>query len=167
MPQLQLPIFPAGSTHITSTLAFESRDGRVTYFHGQMPVFSHGEEDWRTFRMITSQFVVNGNARQADIVRAFGVSDISVKRSVKKYREQGPAGFYAPRHVRGANVLTAETIEKLEDLMATGMDRSAAARELGLKPNTVAKAMRTGRVRGKKSSPPGRPPSPAQRASAV
>ena len=130
MPQLQLPIFPAGSTHITPMLAFECRDGRVTYFHGQMPVFVHEEDDSRTFRMITSQLVVNGNARQADIVRAFGVSDVSVKRSVKRYREWGPAGFYAARHVRGAKVLTAETIEKLEDLMATGMDRGAAAREL-------------------------------------
>jgi hypothetical protein len=165
MPQLQLPIFPAGSTHITQMLVFECRDGRVTYFHGQMPVFSHAEGDSRTFRMITSQFVVNGNATQADIVRAFGVTDVSVKRAVKRYREQGVAGFYAPRHVRGAKVLTAETIEKLEDLMATGMDRAAAARQLGLKPNTVAKAMRTGRVRGKKSPQPGTQAGQAQRAS--
>jgi hypothetical protein len=155
MPQLQLPIFPAGSTLITASLAFECRDGRVTYFHGQMPVFSHAEDDSRTFHMITSQFVVNGNATQADIVGAFGVTDISVKRSVKTYRERGTAGFYAPRHVRGAKVLTAETIETLEDLLASGMDRAAAARQLGLKPNTVAKAMRDGRVRGKKSPLPG------------
>ena len=167
MPQLQLPIFPAGSTHITQSLAFESCDGRVTYFHGQMPVFSHAEDDSRTFRMITSQFVVNGNATQADIVRAFGVTDISVKRSVKTHREQGTGGFYAARRVRGAKVLTAETIEKLEDLMATGMDRAAAARQLGLKPNTVAKAMRTGRVRGKKRPPPGTRGRSAPRASAA
>jgi hypothetical protein len=158
-------MFPAGATHISQMLVFECRDGQVTYFHGQMPVFSHAEKDSRTFRMITSQFVVNGNATQGDIVRAFGVTDISVKRSVKAYRERGHAGFYAPRQVRGAKVLTAETIEKLEDLMATGMDHAAAARQLGLKPNTVAKAMRTGRVRGKKSPQPGTRTSQAQRAS--
>jgi hypothetical protein len=157
MAQLQLPIFPAGSTLITPSLAFECREGRVTYFHGQMPVFSHAQDDSRTFRMITSQFVVNGNATQADIVRAFGVSDISVKRSVKTYRERGVGGFYAARHVRGAKVLTAQTIATLEDLLATGMDRAGAARQLGLKPNTVAKAMRDGRVRGKKRPRPGTP----------
>jgi transposase len=146
-------------------LVFECRDGRVTYFHGQMPVFSHAEDDSRTFRMITSQFVVNGNATQADIVRAFGVTSISVKRSVKTFRRRGSAGFYSARGVRGAKVLTAETIEKLEDLMATGMDRAAAAQQLGLKPNTVAKAMRAGRVRGKKSPQPGTRTSQAQRAS--
>jgi len=165
MPQLQLPIFPAGATHITPSLAFECDQGRVTYFHGHMPVFSHAQDDTRTFRMITSQFVVSGNATQADIVRAFGVTDSSVKRSVKTYRERDAGGFYAVRHVRGAKVLTEETIDTLEDLMATGMDRATAARQLGLKPNTVAKAMRAGRVRGKKSPPPGTRGSSAPRAS--
>jgi transposase-like protein len=151
MPQLQLPIFPAGATHITQNLAFEYRDGRVTYFYGQLPVFVHAEEDVRTFRMITSQFVVNGTVTQAEIARAFGVTAISVKRAVKTYRRQGPGGFYAPRPVRGAVVLTGEVIQQLEDLLAQGMERGAAARHLGLKPNTVTKAMRAGRVRGKKS----------------
>ena len=154
MPQLQLPIFPAGSTHITQNLAFECREGQVTYFHGQLPVFVHAADDARTFRMITSQFVYNGNATQADIARAFGVTAISVKRAVKRYTKQGPGGFYARRQVRGAAVLTAAVIEQLEELLAQGMDRSAAARQLGLKRDTVAKAMQAGRVRGKKRPPP-------------
>ncbi len=155
MPQLQLPMFPAGAVHITGELAFECRDGRVTYFYGQLPVFVHDEQDVRTFRMISSQFVVNGNATQAEIARAFGVTAISVKRSVKVYRQRGPGGFYAPRPVRGAAVLTAEVIEQIEELLAAGMEHGAAARQLGLKPNTVAKAIRAGRVRGKKKSPVG------------
>ena len=155
MPQLQLPIFPAGSTHITQRLAFECRDGQVTYFHGQLPVFVYAADDGRTFRMITSQFVVNGNATQAEIARAFGVTPISVKRAVKTYRRQGPGGFYASRQVRGPAVLTEAVIEQLEELLAQGMERGAAARHLGVKPNTVAKAMRAGRVREKKSPPRG------------
>ena len=43
MPQLHLPMFPTGVTHITSELAFEKKDGCVTYFNGHMPVFTHGE----------------------------------------------------------------------------------------------------------------------------
>ena len=151
MPQLQLPIFPAGSTHITQNLAVECREGLVTYFHGQLPVFVHAADDARTFRMMTSQFVYNGNATQAEIARAFGVTAISVKRAVKRYTKQGPGGFYARRQVRGAAVLTAAVIEQLEELLAQGMDRSAAARQLGLKRDTVAKAMQAGRVRLKKA----------------
>ena len=105
MPQLHLPMFPTGVTHITSELAFEKKDGCITYFNGHMPVFTHGEKDIATFRMITSQFCVSGYAKQSDIIRAFGVTSISVKRSVKLYREKGTRGFYAPRVTRGAAVL--------------------------------------------------------------
>ena len=38
MPQLHLPMFPTGVTHITSELAFEKKDGCITYFNGHMPV---------------------------------------------------------------------------------------------------------------------------------
>jgi hypothetical protein len=55
-------------------LAFEKRDGQVTYFNGSMPVFIHDENDVATFRMITAQFCINGNATQAEISRAFGVT---------------------------------------------------------------------------------------------
>ena len=94
MPQLHLPMFPNGVTAITDVLAFGSQDGRITYFSGQLPVFSHAEDDVASFRMITSQFCVQGCARQSDIIRAFGVTSISVKRSVKTYCEKGPKGFY-------------------------------------------------------------------------
>ena len=73
MPQLQLPMFPSGVTHITEQLAFMKNDGQVTYFNGHMPVFSHAENDLATFRMITSQFCVNGYVTQSDIIRTFGV----------------------------------------------------------------------------------------------
>jgi hypothetical protein len=92
--QLHLPMFPNGVTQITDELAFGKKDGP------HLPVFSHAENDMATFRMITSQFCVHGRAKQSDIIRAFGVTSISVKRSVKTYREKGPKGFYAPRHPR-------------------------------------------------------------------
>lgn len=106
MAQMQLPIFPDGVTHITAMLVFSKQDGRVTYFNGSMPVFVHDEQDIASFRMITAQFCVNGNAKQADIVRAFGVTKISLKRTVKRYREQGPKGFYVSPKRRGPAVLT-------------------------------------------------------------
>ena len=50
-------------------------------------------------------------------------------------------------------MLTQEVIERIEELLAQGMARGDAARHVGVKPNTVAKAMRAGRVRGKKRPP--------------
>jgi hypothetical protein len=84
-----------------------------------MTVFSHAESDINTFRMITSQFCVNGCVKQSDIIRAFGVTPISVKRSVKTYREKGPKGFYTPRVTRGAAVLGRGATATMERLAAS------------------------------------------------
>lgn len=92
MPQMQLPFFPQGVAPITPEFAVQNQEGHVTYFNGHMPIFIHGEHDIRTFRMITAQFCVNGNATQMELVRAFGVSAINVKRAVKRYRAHGPQG---------------------------------------------------------------------------
>lgn len=43
MPQIQVPLFPLGVTHITPVLAFGKEDGRVAYFNGSMPVYVHVE----------------------------------------------------------------------------------------------------------------------------
>ena len=147
MPQLHLPMFPAGVTPITDELAFERRDGKIAYFNGQTAVFVHAEDDVATFRMITSQFCAHGHAKQCDIIRAFGVTSISVKRSVKLYRERGAKGFYAPRATRGSAVLTAGVVAEIEGLLVEGVSLGEVAQKLGLKLNTLQKAVSAGRIR--------------------
>jgi hypothetical protein len=147
MPQLQLPMFPEGVTHITNQLAVMKQDGQVTYFNGHMPVFSHDATDIATFRMITSQFCVSGHVKQSDIIRAFGVTSISVKRSVKIYREKGPKGFYAPRVTRGPAVLMEDVVSEIEGRLAGGATPAEIGKDLGVKLNTLQKAMREGRIR--------------------
>jgi hypothetical protein len=41
MPQLLLPIFPDAVTPVKGLLSVGKQDGRVVYFHGVLPVFSH------------------------------------------------------------------------------------------------------------------------------
>jgi hypothetical protein len=160
MPQIQMPLFPHGATELTGDLAFEVRDGRVTYFYGHLPVFTHDEKDVRTFRMITSQFIVNGAVKQSQIIKAFGLPAVTVKRYVKLYRTKGTAGFFQePRH-RGPAVLTEDILKQAQQLLDDGMGRSAAAVRVGIKPNTLAKAIRAGRLHEREKklhrSPPAR-----------
>ena len=146
MTQLQLPIFPVGSTEVTHDLAFEKRDGQVTYFYGTLPVFSHAESDIASFRMITAQFYLNGYVKQMDIVRAFGVSPISVKRAVKRFQEEGPQGFYSDKKTRGTTVLTPEVLEQAQQLLNEGLEPSDVADQLAIKPDTLSKAIRAKRL---------------------
>ena len=62
MPQVQLPIFPAGVTHINSEVAFEERDGKVYYFNGHLPVFVHEKSALAAFRLFSTQLVINGDS---------------------------------------------------------------------------------------------------------
>ncbi len=146
MPQAQLPFFPSGTTEININLAFEKKEGRITYFSGTMPVFAHDENDQQTFLMIISQFHVNGNATQAELYRAFGITSITVKRAVKKYREQGASGFYKPRATRGATILTPEVLTQAQGLLDQGKEVSDTAKILGIKSNTLNKSVLDGRL---------------------
>lgn len=146
MPQLQLPIFPEGMTLINGNLGFVKKDHSITYVYGSLPVFSHDVDDIRSFRMITSQLYINGSASQAEICRAFGVSKISVMRSVKVYREKGIAGFFAEPNRRGAAVLTPSIINDIQDLLDTGRSIPEIAKELTLNADTLHKAVRAGKL---------------------
>jgi len=146
MPQLQLPIFPKGMTLINANLGFMREGNSLTYFYGHLPVFRHDADDQRSFRMITSQFYVNGSAKQAEICRAFGVSPISVKRYVKLYRQKGVAGFFEEPRRRGAAVLTPAVLQEVQGLLDEGLEIPEIASRLNLLADTLHKALRAGKL---------------------
>jgi transposase-like protein len=146
MPQALLPLFPAESTPINELLSFQKREGRVWYFHGCAPVFSHDEKDTASFQMFTSQLVALGRCKQVDIVRAFGVSTISVKRHVKKYREGGAQAFFKPRPSKTCTVWTPDRLKRAQELLHEGQSRQEVAQQLDIKPDTLYRAVRSGRL---------------------
>ena len=97
MPQLLLPIFSVGVNLITPELGYCREDHKIVYLHGMLPVFSHDVDDTASFKMIVCQFYVNGAAKQAQIVRAFGINPLALKRWVKKYRAEGAGAFFTKR----------------------------------------------------------------------
>ena len=149
MPQLQLPMFPAGVTEINSRIAVQKEAGKVFYIHGHLPVFQHEEQDVRSFRMFTSQMIESGTVEPKEIVKTFGVPMITVKRYMKLYREHGSKGFYEakPRH-SSASVLKGEVLERAQQLLDEGGSVPDVAAELDVLTNTLHKAIRAGRLRG-------------------
>jgi hypothetical protein len=157
MPQVQLPLFPAGTTTINEHLAFQCQEGQVVYLNGHLPVFTHAADDLAAFRLFSSQLIVNGTATQSEIVRAFGVPLITVKRSVKKYRQRGAAAFFVPPPPQCGHKLTAEMLARVQALLDEGQELPAISRQTGVLANTIHKAIRAGRLRRgakKKESPP-------------
>jgi hypothetical protein len=153
-----LPLIPDGATRISDSISVVRQNGRWTYFCGVSPVFQHAEDDRRAFRMFTVQLICQGACRQVDIVRAFGVSKNSVIRSVDAYRAGGVGSFYTPRAGRGASVLTPGVTAQAQQLLEVGLSTREVADHLGLKCDTLRKAIQQGRLTKPAPLPLGEPP---------
>jgi len=152
-----LPLIADGATRISNSISVVREKGQWIYFCGVQPVFEHAEGDRRSFQMFTAQLICQGACRQADIVRAFGVAKNSVIRSVKKYRAGGVEAFYTPRPPRGASVITPEVAAQAQSLLGAAWSPKEVANELGLKPDTLRKAIQQGRLIRPGPPQPGEP----------
>ena len=146
MPQALLALIPDGATQINDRISVVQQGGVWTYFCGIVPIFHHAEHDHTAFQWFTASLIVQGNCRQAEILKTFGVSKNAVKRWVKKFHEGGVAAFYQPRPKRGATVMTLDVVRRAQELLFRGWSRSAVAEELGIKLDTLRKAIQHGRI---------------------
>lgn len=146
MPQKLLPIIPHGSTPINNLINVVREDKQWTYFCGIQPVFRHTDDDLMSFRMFTAQLCCQGACTQAQVIRTFGISKNSVLRSIAKYRREGINGFYRQRRGHGGRVITEEVSNQAQRLLDLGHSRKEVAKELGLKYDTLRKAIKQGRI---------------------
>jgi transposase len=109
----------------------------------------------------TAQLVCQGACRQIDILRAFGVSANSVRRSVEKYRQEGAAGFYGARQARGPTVMTDGVITQAQELLSQGCSRREVADQLNVRYDTLRKAINQARLREPPPATSDEPPTAA------
>ncbi len=152
MGQQILPLYIEGEYHINEKIHYEynKESDTIYYYLYCHPLYSHDVKDKISFRIITAQLIVYGHCRNVEIVKAFGVSSISVKRAVKKYRIGGIRAFVNKRPTRGPKVLTDEVLLKAQQLLDEGESRQNAARNLDIKANTLSKAIQAGKLTEKK-----------------
>jgi transposase len=119
----------------------------VWYIHGHLPVFHHDEEDVQSFRMFTSQMIINGTVKPKEITKVFGIPSVTVKRYVKVFREQGAKGFYDSKPRKSsASVLKGEVLERARSLLEQGRSVPEVSSELNVFTNTLHKAIHAGRL---------------------
>jgi transposase-like protein len=158
MPQVQSPLFPIGTTAITPDLGFERRDDQVVYLNGHLPVFTHEIKDLASFRLFTTQLIVNGTATQGQIVKTFGVPLTTVKRCCRQYRERGAGAFFKPPARRQGHRLTPERLVEAQALLDQGLSVPEISRQMGILASTLHKAIDEGRLKQIKKKRRGVPP---------
>ena len=156
MPQIQLPIFPAGSVELNRDLACRSDGDQVVYYNGHLPVFTHRRDDLGSFRMFTSQLIVQGSATQGHIAKAFGVALVTIKRGTQLFRTAGAAGFFVPKARREGSQLNASKLAEARGLIEQGQPLAVVSARTGVLIDTLRKAIQAGRLPAlkKKKSPP-------------
>lgn len=125
----------------------------MVYFNGQLPVFFHRKDDLASFRMFTSQLIVQGSATQGDVAKAFGVPLISIKRSTQLYRSQGAAGFFVPKERREGTKLNAAKLAEASVLIGQGHPLAVVSQQTGVLIDTLRKAIEAGRLPPLKKRP--------------
>ena len=141
-----MPLIPDGATRVSDVVSVVRQDGKVIYLVGTQGLLCHDENDHRSFRLYTAQLIDQDACRQIDVARAFGVTKSSLARALKTLRAGGAEAFFASRRTRGASVMTPEVTARAQQLLADGWSRSETATELGLKPDTLRKAIQQGRL---------------------
>lgn len=143
--QLHLPIFPYETKLITTTLGVYRKEGIVSYLHCGVPVYSHKDEDMKSFRYITSKLILQGICRKIDIARCFGVSYDSVNRYVKKLEESGDQGFFTKDNRRGSCYkLVPEVLERMQGYLDAGENNSEVARRESVTEGAVRYMLKHG-----------------------
>jgi transposase len=147
MPTTLFPVYPEGSTFLSTWIVVKPIENYIYYFNGEMVIFMHHKDDYKSFRFITSQMVVLNDVKQVTIVKVFEVSKASVKRWVKLYRREGPSGFYRPREgKKSGNVLTAEVLQEIQARLNYGDTPKEIEDTYGIKADTIRKAIQSGRL---------------------
>jgi hypothetical protein len=104
-----------------------------------------------------SQLIINQTASPGEIVRAFGVPWVTVKRCVKRYRERGPGVFYQPAARKQGTRLTPERLVEAQAWLDQGLGVPAISERTGVMKSTLHKALDDGRLKAPSKKKPSRP----------
>lgn len=147
---MQFPLFPSGTGLINPTLGVRTdADDMVWYLHNGAPIFFHATGDQGKFRYVTSHLVFVGLCTQAQVMRFFHVSESSVQRYLKIYREKGEAGFIGGSGRKGgvSYKSTPEFLREVQSRIDKGQSQSSIARDLGISEGTIRYQMGLGALK--------------------
>lgn len=144
--QLMLPLFPVGTKMISDQLGVGREDEIIIYLHCGLPIYSHVESDYRSFRFITSKFILQGLCRKIDISNCFHVSYDSVKRYVYRLEQCGDSGFFMDDKRNGGHCykLLPAVTQRMQKYLEEGKSNCEIARLENVSEGAIRYALKNG-----------------------
>ena len=102
-------------------------------------MFAHGVEDLNSFRYIVSNFIDQGLCKKVEVQRAFHVSDDTIHRYYKLFKEKGADGFFGerPRSKRRSHKVVGETTLQIQKEIDKGRSINGTAKEIVISEGTI------------------------------
>jgi len=148
--QLKIPYFPKAATMISDCVGVYEKDGLVQYIVNGLPVYAHGKADLNHFRYFTSNLIHQGLCRKVDIQRSFHVSEDSVYRYYKKFKEKGEAGFFgADQRSCHAHKIVGARKERIQKKLDTGQSVNSIAAQEGVRESAIRYHINQGSLKKK------------------
>lgn len=124
---------------ISPCVGVYENEGLVYYIVNGLPVYTHGKDDLSAFRFITSNFITRGLCRKSEVQRCFGVSEDSVHRYWKKFKEQGEEGFFGVDKRLGdkAHKILGEKRLRIQSKLDKGQSVLSIAKEEGVRESAI------------------------------
>lgn len=153
MGQQILPLIFEGENSINEKVHYEYnlKTGQVNYYLYCMPCYFHNIDEKNNFKLVIAQLVKTGHCRKCEIITKFQVTKSYIDRAVALLDREGIGGFFKKRNTRSAAVLTDDVLALAQQLLASGETRSEVSIALGIKLNTLGKAIAAGRLIEKKT----------------
>lgn len=131
---------------ISDCVGVYEKGGNVQYIVNGLPVYAHSQEDLNAFRFITSNFITRGLCRKVDVQRCFGVSEDSVHRYWKKYREEGEEGFFGVDKRLGgkAHKIVGQKRLRIQQKLDKGQSVLSIAKEEGVRESAIRYQIKQG-----------------------
>ena len=76
--QTFFPVYPSDIKMVNSKIGVKKFDNKVIYFNSDGPIYQHDQDDYQSFRYITSQMIELKTVRQIEVIKFFKVSKESV-----------------------------------------------------------------------------------------
>jgi len=150
MMQLKLPIYPQQTQMLCDCIGVYERKSIVQYIVNGLPVFSHGKGDLQGFRYITSNLIDKGLCKQSEVRKLFHVSEDSIGRSLKKYREKGESAFFSKDNRQGHSYkIVGEVAERIQKKLDKGQSNNSIAKEEKVSEGAVRQAIKKGYLKKK------------------
>lgn len=144
--QLQLPLFPKECRLLSDCVGVYEQDGMVQYIVNGLPVYAHEQEDLSAFRFITSNFIARGLCRKVEVQSCFGVSEDSVHRYYKKFKEEGAEGFFGVDKRLGgkAHKIVGQKRIRIQQKLDKGQSVLSIAKEEGVRESAIRYQIKQG-----------------------